>query len=616
MLFQIRDFKGCRKAEIPVSRIALLVGDGGASKTSVLQAIAAVTTGTTVPVPGINKTDAGRLLRSGAEKGDARWSGLDDKQAEYEGVAKWPKATFESQGATPFVSEFAAGLRHVLDLDLKKRAGVLTPLLKSSPARDDLLQALREAAIHKPDGGDLGDDTQTIQDMQSLRLDPKSPNDLGLYRLTQRIWAKIEEHGWDKAWSDAKERGIETKGQWKQVTGGQTYGSKLAESWIPTTGWSEDLEGTSVETLDSALAAARSALEDAVANQAVAADEVARLTALAGELPMRKTAADEAAAAVTKAESDLSAAEKHRKSLPEAEGADSDLACPHCDGRLRLINVGGYRLEKAAEANRVPDDELKKRRLDIASADGTIGRLRSAVNTARNVLAAAIASQREAEQAQVRAAGLTGADAATQAAQDARIDACRGEVRAADERLAAFRAWKEAHRLHRAICNNQVLIDLLAETGVRRRKLVKVLDTFNSSVLGPLCDAAGWKPVTLNEDLQAEYGGRSYPMLCKSEQHRARFVLQIAMAQLDGSALVLIDDADALPISARGGLLQMVAQSGLSAVIAMMVPSPDKAPNIGAGANPLGVTLWVEDGVTVPYADARDAFDKRSKKAA
>lgn len=97
--FSVRNFRGCERADIVTAPIALIVGDGGASKSSVCQAIAAAVTGTTLPMPGITKAKAGMLLRNGTDKGLARVEG-DDFTAE----VSWPKAEYRTDGPAPVIS--------------------------------------------------------------------------------------------------------------------------------------------------------------------------------------------------------------------------------------------------------------------------------------------------------------------------------------------------------------------------------------------------------------------------------------------------------------------------------------------------------------------------------
>src|SRR5690606_13413853 len=111
--------------------------------------------------------------------------------------------------------------------------------------------------------------------------------------------------------------------------------------------------------------------------------------------------------------------------------------------------------------------------------------------------------------------------------------------------LRAFEAKAQADKLHGQIVRNDALVTILSPDGLRRRKLAAGLDAFNSG-LAKLCEAAGWPAVRFDENLEAHYGTRPLWAASASGQWRARVVIQVAMALLDNSPAVVIDEADIL----------------------------------------------------------------------
>lgn len=624
----IRNFRGCERADLTVSSIALLIGDGGASKSSVCQAVAAAATGEALPMPGLTKSRAGMLLRTGTDKASSKIEGEG-----FTAEVRWPKAEYQTDGVPPLVSRYAAGLSSILDLEPKKRGAVLAEYLKTTPSREDLIGALADEGFPAPMGkrtllallrDKVTDAAETPEELAAELIElglvtaPSAdalaeallewPSEFDAKEVMdalnhagaraaaiESIWAKIEMDGWDRAWSYARDRGIEHKGGWRETTG-EEYGSKKAESWFPK-GWDENLVGLSVQSLERAVTEARSALEAAISEQAVSADELTRLTALAGTAPDTAEAVTAARNALAEAEAAVTTAEAERNALPVAS-QDSGLPCPHCNESVVVTKKG---LETVlAKPAKVSPAELKKRRDAIASGDGAVAHARAGLTGARQAFDTANATSKTAQEAVERLAVVQ-----NRKGGEAEVETARETLRLADERLSAFVNKIKADRLHRAVQSNQLVVDILAEGGLRKTKTIKVLDSFNQSIIGPICEAGGWKAVTVAEDMEIEYAGRSHPLLCKSEQARCRIAMQIAMAILDQSSLVVIDDADELPTGARGGLMQMLLHANLHAIVAMMVARPNLAPDLEKMG--VGVTYWVSDGIATPLSALAEA---------
>lgn len=597
MDYSIRSFGGCKSADISSGQIVLLIGDGGACKSSIIQAIGSVATGSVIPVHGVTKAEAGKLVHIGAEKASAKMAGKG-----FEASVTWPKATYEARGNVPFVSTYAAGIDDILDLRPKDRAAVLIPLLQADPTIEDVIRELRLANIHQPSQADP--DQGMADSMTGLDLDPGSADDRGLYKLARRLWDKISDVGWDKVASDAAKTGTETKGRWKQATGGKTYGVKVAEDWVPE-GWQEDLAGASLDALQAAVAEADAALKKAIATNAIADANVADLKAQVERIPaleaeLRNVVTEHGAAWAEW--QDIS-----KSDIPSVPS--SGIPCPHCKGMLTVTVAGRTPTIAAGGVPRQEIEAAEKARKDFIDRKESISLKHDRLSRRKTELELETGTAKAAKRKLAEIAALQNTGPSVEQATAAATEA--------GKRLTMFTAWTEARRLHRAIVANQVVIELLSETSessIRRRKLVNALDQFNRGVLSPLCAGAGWKPVTLNESLEFEYGGRAF-QLCKSEEHRIRFIVRVAIALMDKSAMVLIDDFETIPVSSRAGFIKTLLRTGLHAVVAMMVPSPDKAPDLGKmGA---GQTIWVENGTIEPYSSAVARYaEKDGKKAA
>lgn len=440
-------------------------------------------------------------------------------------------------------------------MDDKTRARALAEYMKADPSRDDLADALRDADIPEDKLADA--------------------------------WKQVEVHGWDGAAEQYKLDGSAAKREWERLTG-EKYGSTKAALWAPA-GYSGDLDGDT-EALAAAVDKARADHEQAVRAEAASGERMARVAEQAGRLPGLLLQEAEALEEVGKLTEGKRAAEEYLSSLPGVPHSGNTASCPCCGAAVtvRQNGAGGFDLVKAVSLDEL---EASKRLADIADAreglQAVISNM-SAVSDRVNEIKAEIRLAEQAKREHERLSALAGAASAMTVAE-AKEAFDRAETRL---EVAAMKA--RADGLHAEITTLAALVKALSPEGVRKRKLAQAVEAFNGSILSPLCDTAGWKPVALTEALSVTYGGRPYALLSDSEQYRVRVTLQIAMARLDGSALVIIDGAEILDPAGRNGLFSLLADTGLPALVGMTVASAAKAPDLAKHG--LGRTYWIEAG--------------------
>jgi hypothetical protein len=185
------------------------------------------------------------------------------------------------------------------------------------------------------------------------------------------------------------------------------------------------------------------------------------------------------------------------------------------------------------------------------------------------------------------------------------VGAAKAEVDAAQQRLTGFRQKRDADDLHDKIMTNNAVIDILAPDGLRAKKLGHVIELFNEAQLGPLSLAAGWNQVAVDAAMTIAYGGRPYALLSTSEQYRVRATLQVAMARLDGSAMVVLDAADVLDGPTRSGLFDLLDEAGLPALVCLTLTRREQVPDLAADG--LGISYWLESGVAQPLYEPEEA---------
>ncbi|MEH6478410.1 MAG: hypothetical protein V7727_22145, partial [Sneathiella sp.] len=343
MQVAIKNFMGIEKASLDVSKIALVCGTNHQGKTSLCRAVSAALSGETLPL-NLKKGDAGMLVRSGSAKGEVEVTTADGSA-----LVTWPKAERHTEGTPPYASRYATGAVFYTDLTAKQAVDTLTDLMDAAPTQDDLREALSE---FKP-------------------------------KVIGAVWESIDRDGWDLAHTRATDKGKEYKTQWRMITK-SNYGTKVAESWVPDK-WDDNLAEKSAEALETHITACRAELEDGIAKQAVAGDEIERLQEAASKRNGAERGNTEKLAIILNIEEELESITTERAELPAVNDKDP-MHCPHCNEPVVIdpIFKTGTTLKKAEKIDKKEQD---KRGLDIASFDGRIENAKDRLNRVKTDLA-------------------------------------------------------------------------------------------------------------------------------------------------------------------------------------------------------------------------------------
>lgn len=537
----IKNFMGCASAEVEASKIALILGLNGQGKTSTLLPIAAALRGG-VPL-GLQKTKAGMLVKTGAGAASVM---LEEDGSKVE--VFWPKCERRSEGVSaPEASDIAVGAVAFPAMADKDKVELLRDILKTDPVKQELCEALADAGLSE--------------------------------KVQEAVWHNIEAEGWDASLDRAKEKGRSLKSQWALIAG-ETYGEKKAASWFPQ-GWENDLETTSTEALEADVSLARADLEDKIANQAIGADELARLQEKADGLAETEKKSDDAAGKVTEAQKALKEARAAREKLPKLP--NYDLVCPHC-GKPVVYQFG--KLEAIKQS--LSAEEREKLEQQILDADNAVSKAERELNAAKHDFILADSDLQAIKKAKEELEAKQG-----KTIQPAEVDEARNAVRKAETRLQSFNRYNEALRVHRNILENQAIINVLEPEGIRRRSLEKGLSDFNGR-LEYLCYVAGWACVKVDGDMSVSYNDRPFVLCSESEKFRAKVTLQAAIAEYDGSHALVVDAADILDNKGRAGLLKLLSRQSYCSFVGMMAAKPSAAPDLKKLG--IGRKYWVEAG--------------------
>lgn len=576
MEVSVLQFRGIDKAEFALNDIVLLAGPNGVGKTSICMAVAAALSGTPVPflkandkgkiVTTITKAEAGRLVRSGFDMG-----GVRVRSGENEASVVWPQAEYKTKGTPPVISLYASGLVSLLDMDQKAQIKVLSDMINAAPTESDIIEAFTALGL----SGE---------------------------RVTQLV-EKIRLNGWDTVHDAAREYGAKLKGQW-ELFAGESYGSDKASQWIPT-GWESALSETSDAALIEAVANAKQALEKRLQAMAVADNVVEELKALVAqglEFSSEKTRCEEALGAaieeVTRIEGAIRLGMETLTNVMPAATKVEPAKCPHCKKPVAFENGALVKARPVADKPEQPkQEEIDAAREALRLDQVKRNEKQLIVDSAKRALETATLNMRRASDAQRRLdeiAGLPPAD-------DRPIDGFREDVRLCEQRMEAKRKKDGADRAHAQVKANQAHIDLLAPTGMRKRKLLRALDDFNAT-MAELCTTAGYKLVTIDEEMAIRYGGRNYYLLSASEQYRVRAILSIVAAQKDAQSVVILDGADILDAAGRNGLFTLLSKLNMASLIGMTMNKPDQMPDLAKFG--FGASYWVVGGALKPLAEA------------
>jgi hypothetical protein len=254
---------------------------------------------------------------------------------------------------------------------------------------------------------------------------------------------------------------------------------------------------------------------------------------------------------------------------------------------------------------------------------GALENANGKLRDARQAHQAAVSKFDAAQRAKTKLDGLAGVQPVDDTAQ--LVEDARNTLAAAQKRLMVFEQHRDATKTAKLIADNQVIIDLLDETGLRLVKLTDCLTLFQRDHTDPLCDTLGMLPLTLTPELDVRVGPLPYQMLSASEQYRVKAVLQLAVAKMENADIVILDGADIIEPAGRGKFLQLVQSIGIPAVVCMTLSSPEKAPDLAAAG--VGATYWIADATCAqvtraqtPKSEVQDNqptgfFDKLREKA-
>lgn len=631
MKISLKEIAGVRSAQIEVDRgkIALLIGRNEQAKTSVIRGCQAVLTATRM-VNGRPMTEAHTYIYDDAARAVATLETPAGNR-----TIIWHENEVKMEGIAPKISPTAAGMTRLSKLPVAARTAELLQMLGAEPTAEDLLEELKAIGWKQED------------------------------ERYKTLSASIAGLNWDGAFAEYKAEGQSLKRDWLSVTGSKGWGIIEAPKWRPVGFLAADprpaeevrkmlaLAQTQLENAlqREAVSADRlTVLEESASKLPELEKELAKLKKDLAKL--EKQQADKKTDKPSEYQNVLEKLGETQKQSRERIARDQvavEIAgmkvkgmfdpcvhdCPACGDKVRVSgSAPTYSLaiaeeqpseaerEKAAQEYDLAADSLKKAYEWEEQISASIAAAREQLAAEQN---AEGKGEREAQQQLVKQIG--GVTAKIQEAQNAgnkakelkakiaalpsddaqalTVEAARVGIAALTSEIAAGEALIKATALHARIVENLKLQEILAVDGLRKKKLGESLEVLNNKI-AEVCKAGGWQDVRIKEDLSIWYGTkrpREYDSgPSESGQFRADVALQVAIAQLQGDPIVLIDRADVMDVPSRPSLFGMLNRMKQGAIVAMTVGQSSDAPDMAALG--CGQTYWVENGFTEPVSKA------------
>lgn len=551
MKVDILNFRKIQHAAIDIDRVSIIGGLNEQGKTSIAQAISSALTGQ-LPFK-LTKAELKNIIRTGTEEGSVNITIGEHTMKKF-----YPDGS--QTGAAFNASVIACGGVRFGNLPEKERAKIIIEALKALPTKKEL-----EIAT----GG-------------SVPIDP--------------LWQSIEDFGWDVIASKYSEKAKTIKGQWAEVAG-EAWGSKKGASWRPE-GFDESVSALTREAIVKTIETHKTIYEEALKSAAIDEAKLEELKAFAAEIPEITQNYKE-----IKAERELIVAQiadivKQRNNMPSTIPDDVAHDCPHCAGKIRISVHHGkksMRLEKFVEASEKQLD-VDKDRMEAAALSGHEENRRSALSAIEKKIALIAEKGKKAREAEKT---LKAQETSENGVSEEDIKIYAATVAKWNLNLAHYDKVTRAHALNADISTHLGIAEQLGADGIRKSKLLQVLGAFNNGVLKALARDFGLeKSVSINDSMNVVYGDFEYRYSSESAKYRMDIIIQLALAKIENSPVVVIDGADIIVGKDRGGLIKMLFKSGLNCLVLMALKEASNMPDISKQG---GKTYWIENGVTTPF---------------
>jgi hypothetical protein len=419
--------------------------------------------------------------------------------------------------------------------------------------------------------------------------------------------APILRAGFDAGQKEAAGKAREAKGAWKNVTGGETYGSNKAAGWKAEKPFADagkliqakaDLsrieEEIEAETGRlGALSGAAQRYRDQAGRLNELREKASRYARIAEKLAIDEKERDEWITKVADTKDKAGHAPQARKAFTE---------CPCCNASLlvvpgnRLVKYEPVEDEQPADPEAVAN--LPKYEQSLALMEKSVANdkrdLEAANNAALalNEMESAGAIELPADEEITALKARVEALKLSRTSQQTNIKALEESVRKANE---ADEKTARAAELHQEVQQWEAIADALAPDGIPGEMLAEALDPINKRLEHSALMAV-WSAVKIGADMAITADARAYALLSESEKWRADAMIAEAVSFISGIRTLVLDRFDVLDLPGRADLIEwldVLAQDGeidTALIFGTLKALPAQLPEtFGA--------FWIENGV-------------------
>ena len=649
---EVKNFRGIKDLTVPINKpITLIGGFNGSGKTTLAMAIQVAVEETAAPLNTMKAKDAKALLNEESQRGKVTLTCVDTGS----GVrVNFPGGTVNG-GSPIKASRFALGLESISLMKPKEASDQLMSYMNAQPTINDLAEAVgdkiansvwpvieaegwdKAAAQAKETGIKLkgqweGLTSENYGSAKAINWMPSgAQNNIAEDGAEEKLKSEL-----DKAKADQRELLSRQAPAQEDIDNLQRQVDRLAEldGYIKSTGSSDD-----IGTINNAIAELRSQYAEMSKTKAKAEAVSDHAKEQAESIPGIVSSIEtdvESLKVLCEEENELRKKFDELcqtlQSLPRPESKQITAPCPSCGTHLVVINNQMSMPEIGIE-----DSENDARQKAINSTKGQVAEVDSQINeiVAKknnlsiriNELKSKLANAEDAKKKLLEAENIEtikdeDLDQIKKLAESyqqiiaainerehikgseeqlARLKAMTGatpdQIQVADEMvseieidLSLCQLYKSTQKIAKAIAGNKIIADALAPDGVRKQVVVRAIDAFNSD-LNLISTKANWPVAKVENDLSVTFGGRIYWLLSESEKFRCRVTLQLAMARIDKSELVVIDAADILDKYGKNGLFSALMAVGIPSFVTMTFSDKDKMPDLSASG--IGFSKWI-----------------------
>lgn len=548
MQLVIRNYRAVESADIDINNIALVCAHNAQGKTAISQAAQSCLLKQKIVIDGLKVGEAQNLVKDGAKSGSIKITN-DDSEVNI----LYPKASVAHTGNDLKASRIASGIDRFGEMDKKEAAKLIYQILSVSPSEEEFYSMIVESSK------DVGFDMPVSE--------------------LEKVWQSLQIVGWEKCQKDISEQAKLAKGAWQQITG-QTWGSSKAEGWLPE-GYDESVSAVTEDDIKEA----EKKYADAIANKAINGEVRAMLESQAATAESLRAKYTTEKSEINKEKEKLQELDFEISELLDNIKLNTALSCPCCQASVSIKNGVLVKSIASEEVKSVSESVLKETQEERAIQYNKIEQLLTELNKTLELGKKACDAARQLEKA--------------------------GEVKESSElqeteakiNLSRLCSLKDEQETYAKATEKQTLIkrclhiaDELSETGVRKRRLQSILAKFNEQMLAIYSKLMCVKPISIDLDMNLHMGNRSYIESSSAEKFIMNFAVQLAIAIVDDSAMIIVDGADIIQYpGGRSNLLKTIKQSGIKALITMSLKDEESCPILSK--NGMGNTYWINEGI-------------------